>query len=163
MLCLHDAGCELHGLLEIKVGLRLPLLENFQCIAQEFAVLETGESLGGFVAGLCTRGTNDPAQRCKESGFAAVSLGSEEAMKGAGGGTAASVFWSKPPTPPLCDELVAGQAAPCNDGLSARAMRHHADGQLITPEVSAQLVVCDVNFHDAPSVGVKEGFAGNLP
>jgi hypothetical protein len=147
LLRTNYASGELQCVLEIKVGVGLPLPESFQRLTQELARFKTRQLFRGFLTCACARRSDNPAHRGEDSRLAAVPSRFEEYMKGAGCRSALALVRIKPPPPPLSFQLIARQAAPPTDSLRAGAVRHHADGQLIAPEVAAQPVVLDVDFH----------------
>ena len=165
----HPRG-ELDRVLEVEVRLRLPLLERLQRLAQEFAVLQAGQSQGGCFPGARARRTEDPAQGRKQRRFTAMSPRFEEHMKGARGRTPAPFLGIKSPAPALRRHLIGSQSAPLTDRLRACAVRHHADGELIASKVPAQPVVGDMDFHmpalpgrRPPFLRSSTGFTGDFP
>src|SRR5207253_7834977 len=133
--------------LEIKLRIRCPFPKCFERIAEELAILEARPKTWGFVPELGGNRADDVADRSEESGFAPMSPRLEEHMKGARRRSSLPNLLTESPAATLGDKLVARQISPCDDGLRAGAMRHHANGQLIAPEVPAQPVVRDLDFH----------------
>lgn len=113
----HDTGGQQQRMFEVELGIRLPFPESLERLAQQLAVLKARQPLRGFLSHACRRCADDPAHRCEESGFTAVTLRFEEDMKRRGRGSPAALIRIESPTPPLRHQLIARQSTPLADGL----------------------------------------------